>query len=212
MQNSRYIPIPEAEHKCRKIIPVEVLAKARQLHQRFTDEVLPAVERHARKAFRLWPDRKQEDATQEARAIAWRDVLRIMQNHPERDPLAFPGMIAKCAVKQIRAFRTLAGKQRVKDAMSERARHQRGINIAYKSMDYLTERHQGDPAEHVAFVIDFQEWRRSLSSTTATIVDELAICNNANEVARTLHIDPRRLKEIRKDAAADYAEWMDEGA
>ena len=95
--------------------------------ERFIEVAYPTTLKAAQKAFKLWHERKREDAVLECVAKMWDQWIRLVNRGRNPEPL-LNGLI-KYAILWVRYDRRLSGRSRNVDVMDYRAgMKQRGID------------------------------------------------------------------------------------
>jgi hypothetical protein len=87
--------------------------------QRFTEVAYPFARRAAQRAFRRWPERKQDDATQEFLAKTWDSWKRLLERGRDPEPLLWP--LLYWAKKWVYQDRRLSGRPRNIDIQDYRS-------------------------------------------------------------------------------------------
>src|SRR4029077_18308566 len=131
-------------------------------HRPFLD-MLPAIQKHARWAFRSLPAHDREEAEQAVVACAAVAFARLVElGKPE---LGYAGPLAKYGVAHHRAGRNVGGCISNCDVASSACQRRRGIQI--ENLDdwklALTEDRRATPADVAAARIDIGSWLDSLS-------------------------------------------------
>lgn len=194
-------------------MPTDRPPQAVCLHRLHADflAAAPAIERHARVAFRsVYCPATRDDAVQEAVAIAWKWFRRAAERnlHPER----FPSALARYAVAHVRAGRRLAGAESPADALSPTARRRlgfavspltdRGTDLALGS---LHSGHRTPVPLQVQFRLDFPRWVAELPPDRAELAAELMAGAGTGEVARRRRVSPARVSQIRAELRRSWA-------
>jgi DNA-directed RNA polymerase specialized sigma24 family protein len=151
---------------------------------RFCAHVLPAVERHARVAFRDVRNRsRREELTADAVALAWKWHLSLTQKG--KDPAQFPCQIATYAALHARAGRRVAGQDKATDALSPVAQYRHGFTAgtlpACSSLsgnpleEALHDDAQTPVPDQAAFRLDFPAWLAGLGDRHRRIAEAMAV-------------------------------------
>jgi RNA polymerase sigma factor (sigma-70 family) len=167
--------------------------------------MLPTIHRYARRAFRHLPVTEQEEAVQEAIANACVAYARLVQQG--RCERAFPTVLARFAIAQVRDGRKVGTSINTRDIMSKRAQQRHGFTV--ERLDRFD--HRGEQwieaivpdsrtpiADQVWFRIDFPEWLRRLSRRDRRVALELAEGNSTSDVARQFRLSPGRVSQLRR--------------
>ena len=187
-----------------------MIAHARQPHRRVPKwhaaflAMLPTIIRYARASFRdLDPDSRQE-LVQECVANCFVAYARLVQRG--KQSLAYPTVLAKYAVWQIKDGRRVGKKQNVRDLYDIHARVKGGYQLWHIGLlrqkqcpwkEQLVDNRHTPVPDQAAFRIDFPEWRCTLSARDQRIVDELAAGERTSDVARKFGVSAGRISQMR---------------
>ena len=185
-------------------------------HQRFLN-MLPAIRRHARIAFRHLGSEARAEMVEEVVANAFVAYQRLVELG--KAELAYPTPLASYGVKQARAGRRVGGKLNVRDVSSRRCQLVKGIRMSrldrfdeqeqeWKEV-LIEDRHAG-PAETAACRIDFGDWLRSLSRRYRTIATRLATGESTKRMARQFQVSPGRISQIRRELRDSWDDFQGE--
>jgi DNA-directed RNA polymerase specialized sigma24 family protein len=201
-------------------------------HAVFCEHILPAVERHARIAFRhlKCADAKQ-DAIQETIGLAWAWFCSLARRG--KDATAFPTVLASYAARAVRSGRRVCGRERKKDVLSPVAQREHGFAVEHlphatttshenlyasphgqDRLDAFEERlrdnTQTPPDEQAAFRIDFPEWRRTHSERDRRLIDTLMLGERTQEVSRKFGVSEGRISQLRREFYEDWRRFHNE--
>lgn len=184
---------------------------------RFQRRAYPAILKACRHAFRMWHERKRDDARQEALAYGWQCWHSLVNRG--LDPMPRLGGIIKYAILHTRYDRLIGG-----TARSSVDTYQSGMKRQQMTPSggaYPTDRSDPanwtinfdtssrvDPADAAAFRIDTAAWLDSLPKNERMLIAGLAIGIPAVELAQKLGISVARLSQLRKQLAAQYRDMM----
>src|SRR5215471_3827939 len=88
--------------------------------------ILPAIRRHARISFRNATPELRQELVQETIANSLANYARLLElGKPD---IAFPSALARYAVAQVRAGRTVGNRLRIGDVLAEIAQHKKGFS------------------------------------------------------------------------------------
>jgi hypothetical protein len=179
----------------------------------FVERVLPAVEKHARFAFRSLPRGAREEMVAECVAVAWASFVRLVKRG--KDPATFASALGTYAVRHVKSGRYVDGIESSKDVLSPRARKRRGFKVERLTrhntvegtewQEAVTEPTRTPPPDAAAFRIDFPRWLESLGERNRRIADDLMLGNRGDQTARKFGISPGRIAQLR---AEYYRLWQ----
>lgn len=190
--------------------PADTSAKA--LQDTFCARILPVIERHARVSLRHLRPEARDEATQEARALAWKYFLRLSARG--RDATAFSTVFAEFAVRHVRAGRSINGQQRARDAMSRIAQQRHEFTVG-KLPDYSTltsnpleqaliDDHITPPPDAAAFRCDFPTWLSTHSERDRAMVTDLGRGETTGNVAQKFRCSAGRISQKRREFADSW--------
>jgi len=176
--------------------------------------MLPTIRAYAKGAFaRLNPDRRQ-DLTQEVIANALVAYVRLWQQG--RVALAYPTVLAKYAVAQIKDGRLVGGHMNVKDISSPYCQRVKGVVMErldhYDSDDecwqeILIEDRTAGPAEIASTRIDFDAWMQALPRRERKIAEYLSAGNRTADAAKKFHCSDGRISQIRRELQQSWNDF-----
>jgi hypothetical protein len=182
---------------------------------------LPAVERHARVAFRhLKCAQSQEDAIQECVGLSWKWFRRLAERG--KDATAFPCALAGFAARAVRSGRRVCGHERKKEVLSAVAQRHHGFAVG-KLPDFSTL--NGNPLEEalidntvspvpdqVAFRLDFPAWLCGLSHRNRDIAEAMALGHGTKHLARRFGLSEGRVSQLRSQFCDSWRRFHSEVA
>lgn len=176
-------------------------------------QVLPAICRRAKFAFRHLPPGEREEAIAGATALAF--VAYGSLANQNRLAHASPPTLARFAICAVRGGRQVGGRQNSVDVLSPQAKARHNFSLQSYSADPSSGLKQGplsifqargaSPADQAAFNIDFHDWLGRLTSRDRQIINRLATGQSAVSVANTLGISPARICQLR---AEYHRSWL----
>ena len=187
-------------------------------HPRFL-AMLPAIEAHARIAFRGLRPEAREDAVQEAIANALVAFVRLVQLR--KLDVAYPSVLARYAVAQIQDGRRVGNRMNVRDVLSPDAQKQKNIHVERldrfdEDDDQWIEAVVEDPRtpvpDQVAFRCDFPAWLDMLSRRNRRIAEALSVGHSTSEVAKRFRVSPGRISQLRREMHQSWIEFHGESA
>jgi hypothetical protein len=173
-------------------------------------EMIPAIQRYARSAFRNLRSQAREEAVCAVVADAFFAFRRLVELGKQDRAYATP--LARFAVRRYWAGRC-AGMTRGRDLTSQKARTTYGIIIErLDKLDHqtrnwrqaLVEDHRATPADIAAARIDVAAWLRSLTRRNRRIAVTLALGNTSSETARQFGVSRARISQLRSELQASW--------
>ena len=177
-------------------------------HAAFCARVLPAVERHARFAFRhlACPD-TLEDAVQETIGLSWTWFRRLARRG--KDATAFPSALAVYAGRAVKCGRRVCGQERSKDVLSPSAQRRRGFAVLslpqFSTLngnpleEALIDNTVSPVPDQVAFRLDFPVWLCSLSRRNRDIAESMALGHRTKHLSQRFGLSEGRVSQLRRD-------------
>jgi hypothetical protein len=176
---------------------------------------LPRIKRYARVEFGDMRGEEREEAIQRTLGLAWKFYLAAVEKG--QDPGEHISTIAKFSVRQVRAGRDVAGKERAEDVLSPRARKRNGIEVQAlpedkrsaddnESIGGLCRRRESLPEEAAQFHHDFPMLVDELSEKQAAVVLDAVMGDGTNELASKHCLSPARISQIRTLAKDKWTE------
>lgn len=205
---------------------------AEQLEARFLNIIRPAVERHARIAFRDTRNRdRRTDMEAEAVALAWKWHCRLAQRG--KDACQWPTALAELVCRAVRSGRRLAGQAKSKDTLNEYAQHRFGFNVeslpistakgqqrlygdpnGQREQDTFEERLRDDSKtpvpDQVAFRCDFPSWLRTRTERDRAIIADMGLNETTGNLSRKFGISRGRVSQLRREYHDDWTHYIDE--
>jgi hypothetical protein len=180
-------------------------------HQTFL-AMLPTIHRYADLAFRDLHGDNHDDAVQEVVANTCVAFARLVEQG--REDKAFPTVLARFAISQVRAGRQVGASLNVRDVLSRHARRKKGFVV--ERLDRMDRGHERwieavieDPStpvfDQVWFRIDFPEWLSQLSLRKREIAKALAIGDSTRHVAKRFGVSSGRISQLRREL---YDSWL----
>jgi hypothetical protein len=179
----------------------------------FLERVLPAVERHARFAFRYLRGQARDEMVAECVALAWSWFVRLVERG--KDVARFATRLAEFAARHVKSGRFVDGKESARDALSARAGRQHGFRVERferrerstgdEWREAVADNTQTDPSDAAAFRIDFPAWLTTFSERNRGIVHDLMLGHRTDQTARKFGISPARVAQLR---AESFQSWQ----
>ncbi|MGA2500554.1 MAG: hypothetical protein ABSH20_22665 [Tepidisphaeraceae bacterium] len=194
-----------------RIRPTRRLKPVPPWHSAFL-AMLPTIVRHARIAFRhLNPEAKAE-AVQNAICNACCAVARLYELG--KLDLAYPTVLAKFAVAQVKDGRIVGGHLNVKDISSEYCRRRKDVRL--ERLDHFDEEENAwkeavledtrttPVPDIVAFRCDFADWLNQLAHRDHRIAAFLALGNRTSDTAKRFNVSQGRVSQLRRELAENW--------
>ena len=141
--------------------------------------MLPMIRRHARIAFRYIDPDARDEAVQAVVCNAMAAYLRLCELN--KTSIAYPGVLARYGVAQVKDGRIVGGRLNGKDASSAYCRRRTGIVVERLDQldreenawrEVLVEDRYAGPADTARARLDFAAWLRSLPSRLRRLTTE----------------------------------------
>ncbi len=185
-------------------------------HDRRFLEMVPAIQRYARSAFRNLRPQMREDAVWAVVADAFFAFRRLVELG--KQDIAYATPLARFAVRRYRTGRG-ASMPRGRDITSQKARNAYGIVIERldkfdeQTQDWhqtLVEDRRATPADIAAARIDVAAWLRSLPRRNRQVAKMLALGNTPSEAARRFGVSRARVSQLRRELQASWQAFQGE--
>lgn len=177
-------------------------------------EMLPDIRRAANYAFRHLRHAVREDLMAEVVANAFVAFRRLVARG--KAALAYPTVLAKFAVRQVREGRRIGSKRNVLDVMSSYDQQRNGFVVqqfpeATKRIPWeelVVDNRHATPAELASFKIDFADWLKRLKRSKRQVALRLVAGDTTSEVAGRFKLSPGRVSQVRKELHRDWSEFQ----
>ena len=185
-------------------------------HESFL-KMLPAIQRHARIAFRRLDSEARVEAVQEVTANAFVAYRRLVEL--DKAELAYATPLAVYGVREVRSGRRVGGKLNVHDVTARHCQVVKGVRVerldgfdkdAQEWREILLEDRRAGPAEIAACRIDFADWLRSLSRRNRKIATTLASGESTGEAARQFGVSHGRISQVRRELFNAWRQFQGE--
>jgi hypothetical protein len=179
-------------------------------------EMLPTIRRLASYAFRHLRRAAREDLLAEVVANAFAAFRRLVARG--KAALAYPTVLAKFAIRQVREGRRLGSATNVKDVLSPYAQHRQRVNVGPLCrqqadgdwQDLVVEDRHASPAEVATFKIDFANWLKQLKRTKRQLAVRLATGDTTSDAALRFRLTRSRISQLRKEFRQNWDEFQGE--
>ena len=177
-------------------------------------EMLPTIRRVASYAFRRLRRAVREDLMAEVVANAFAAFRRLVARG--KAALAYPTVLAKFAIRQVREGRRVGSKLNILDVLSPYAQRRKGFSVAplpqrfigNEWQEFVVEDHHASPAEVASFKIDFADWLKRLKSAKRQVALRLIAGDTTGEVAGRFQLSPARVSQVRRELHQDWNEFQ----
>jgi hypothetical protein len=179
-------------------------------------EMLPTIRSVASYAFRHARRAVREELLAEVVANAFAAFRRLIDRG--QAALAYPTVLAKYAIRQVRAGRRVGSKWSASDVLSPCA--QRCKQFAVQSFAEVSAHRQWQellltdrrarPAEVAGFKLDFTEWLKRLRRSKRQVALRLVAGHTTKEVAGACGISPARVSQLRHELHQNWNAFQGE--
>ncbi len=169
-------------------------------------EMLPAICRHAKIAFRHLNPEAREEAVQEVVCNACCAVARLAEL--DKLDLAYPTVLARYAVAQVNDGRKVGCKLNVRDVLSPYCQRRKAVTIERLDkfdagedcwLEVLVEDRTAGPADIAASRLDVSAWMDLLPSRDREIAEALGVGERTGDVARRFGLSQGRISQKRRE-------------
>ncbi|MGO9109347.1 MAG: hypothetical protein ACLP9L_08950 [Thermoguttaceae bacterium] len=189
-------------------------APRRRWHRQFL-ALLPAIIQHAKIAFRHVRGQDRQDKIQETVANALVAFRRLVQL--KKTDLAYPSVLARYAVAQIKDGQMVGGKMNCRDVSSPYCQRVKGVVLerldCYDADDecwqeVLVPDKTCTPAELAAARIDVNAWFKSLPRRDRKVAEFLAAGQTTSAAARKFKVSDGRISQLRRELANNWRDFI----
>ena len=189
-------------------------APRRRWHRQFL-ALLPQIITYAKIAFHDVRGQDRQDKIQETVANALVAFRRLVQL--KKTDLAYPSVLARYAVAQIKDGRLVGGRMNVKDVSSPYCQRVKGVVLErldrYDSDDecwqeVLVPDKTCTPAELAASRIDVQAWFKSLNRRDRRVAEFLAAGQTTTAAASKFKVSAGRISQLRRELAESWRKFV----
>jgi len=166
--------------------------------------MLPAIIEHAKIAFRHVSGQDRQDKIQETVANALVAFRRLVQLN--KADLAYPSVLARYAVAQIKHGRLAGDHVNVTNIVLERLDHYDSEDGCWKEI--LVPDKTCTPAELAASRIDVPAWFNTLSRRDRRVAEFLAAGQTTTAAARRFRVSQGRISQLRRELAANWKRFV----
>ncbi len=179
------------------------------------ESMLPAIKRQAKHAFRGVRRELREELVAEVIASSFVAFRRLVER--DKADLAYPSVLARFAIQQVRVGRRVGSKLNVRDVTSHYCQVVKGVRVQRLDgaddhrgcwEDIVVEDKTATPADIVATRIDFSAWLKSLGRKRRRIAKVLATGETTKETAKKFKLCPGRISQIRSELRDAWHEFQ----
>jgi hypothetical protein len=181
------------------------------------EAMIPAIERHAKIAFRHLDAEAREEAVQETTCNACQAYVRLVELG--KADMAYPSVLARYGVGQTKEGRKVGGKLNCQDVSSDYCQQKKNLLVErldrYDSeeqawAEILVEDKHAGPAETAISRIDFAAWLQLLPRRLRKIATFLANGETAGSAAKRFRVSEGRISQIRKELLQAWRRFQGE--
>lgn len=177
------------------------------------EAMLPTIRQVAAYAFRHTPVECREELVAEVVAKAFLAFLNLVARGKAAS--AYPTVLAKYAIRQIRDGRHAGCRQNVRDILSPLAQRRKGFCVqplddchANDEWQALTDSSRATPAEIAALRIDFRAWLSRLQQFQRKVALQLAAGDTTAQVARCFRVSAARVSQWRQELRENWNQFQ----
>lgn len=180
--------------------------------------LLPAIQRHARIAFRHLTGEAKQDAIAEIVANAAVAFARLVELG--KIDLAYASALARFAVRQFHDGRRVGSRLRINDVLSPYAQHRKRFRVETLDRFDEDEGHWQEAVvqdtrtspvpDIVGFRIDFAEWLSDLPDPRRRVAEALAMGHGTGEVACRFNLSAGRVSQLRRELRDAWRQFQGE--
>jgi hypothetical protein len=180
--------------------------------------LLPTIRSYARAAFaHLNPELRQELA-QEVIANALVAYVRLFRRG--RVALAYPTVLAKYGIAQVRDHRRVGAKLNIRDVLSPYCQAKKHVTV--ERLDKFDEEENAwqeavvqdtrtaPVPDIVAFRCDFPAWLGTLTKRNRRIAEALSLGHTTGSVAKRFNVSAGRVSQLRQELAKSWKQFVGE--
>ena len=181
-------------------------------------QMLPVIHAYARGAFAHLNPEARQDMIQEVVANALVAYVRLYQQG--RVALAYPTVLARYGVAQVRDGRKVGCKLNIRDPLSRYCQKRKGVVV--ERLDVFDEEENAwaeavvqdtrtaTVPDIVSFRCDFPAWLETLRHRDRRIAETLALGHRTQDVARRFQVSEGRVSQLRRELAVSWKAFVGE--
>jgi len=179
--------------------------------------MLPVIRAYARGAFAHLNPEARQDFVQEAIANALLAYVRLFQLG--KVSLAYPTVLARFAIAQVREGRRVGRRLNVRDPLSSYCQRRKHVVVERLDrrdedtgewIEAVVEDPHTPPADQAAFRVDFPAWLATHTVRNRRIAESLALNRSTGEVARKFGVSPGRVSQLRAEFKRSWEKFTGE--
>jgi hypothetical protein len=180
-------------------------------------KMLPVIKRIFKLSFRHLRPEAREECIQEAVCNAVKAYHRLAEL--DKLDLAYPTVLARYAVAQVKDHRKVGGHLNIRDILSKYCQVNKNITVErldkFNSVErrweeiILEDRH-ATPADIVSTKLDFSAWLKTLSRRYRKIAQILASGENTLVVAKKFNLSAGRISQLRREFRDSWLKFLGE--
>jgi hypothetical protein len=173
-------------------------------------QMIPAIERFARIAFRGLQQHDLEEAISEVVCDAFCAFRRLTELG--KQDLAFATPLARFGVARFRSGRRIGNRMSSRDVTSDVAQRRQGFVVESQScwLEILADKKSTPVPEQVAFRLDFSAWLKVLKRHNRKLAMFLALGNKTSEAAQRFGVSLARVSQVRRQLKISWEEFQGE--
>jgi len=180
--------------------------------------MLPVIQRQARAAFGHLDPEARQDRVAEVVANALVAYEHLFQQG--RVALAYPTVLARYGIAQVREGRKVGARLNVNDPLSSYCRRRKRVVV--ERLDRLDEEENqwqeavvedtrtASVPEIVSFRVDFPAWLNTLPQRTRRITEKLAMSHTTSDVAKSFGVSAGRVSQLRRELHTSWQGFQNE--
>ena len=177
-------------------------------------QLLPAIVRHAKYAFRHLRGEARQDCIQETIANALVAFVALVRRG--KMSLAYPTVLARYAVAQINDGRRVGNHLNVREMLSPYAQRLKRFHVdrldhydreEQEWTETIVEDKTAGPADIARTRIDFSEWLKSLKRRDRKVAEFLSLGNRTADAARKFRVSEGRISQLRRELARSWKDF-----
>ena len=178
--------------------------------------MLPVIRNYARGAFGHLKTDLRQDLIQEVIANCMVAYVRLFKQG--KVALAYPTVLARYGIAQVRDHRRVGASLNIKDVLSPYCQAKKHVVVErLDKFDDVENAWQEAVVEDtrtatvpdiVAFRCDFADWLKTLHRRDRRIAESLAIGNRTSDVAKRFDVSAGRISQLRKELAESWRRFV----
>ena len=184
-------------------------------HKKFLS-MLPQITAYAKFAFRHLRPEARSEAVQEVVANALKAFARLVELN--KVGIAFPTVLARYAVRQVRDGRKVGNSLDVHDPLSKYCQDRKGVVVErldrFNDLDdcweeaVVIDTRNSPVFDIVAFRCDFSDWLDSLKRRDRRIAEYLSLGNRTRDAATRFKVSEGRVSQLRRELAESWKQFV----